>query len=97
MIKYKKAYEDMITQNKVIFDQFEKIHNKYRLDQKKWQSDFNRVGKEILSLIRIYDNQLCGTSENSGFGVYSSKLSEKFWGEIRVHYPLIDSVGITIL
>jgi hypothetical protein len=36
---------------------------------------------------------LCGKSENSGYGKFSTSLSDKFWGEVRKYVPEVDNVG----
>ena len=84
----------MFAQNKEIFESFKIIHNNYAQDREKWKSEFNRVGEQVLNIIRQYENILCGYSERGSYGKYSTKLSEKFWEEIRKTFPLIDNVGI---
>ena len=94
MTKFKKTYEEMVTANKPMFDDFTKVHSDYAKNSKKHQAEFNIQGARILRVIKDYETRLCGKSENSGFGLYSSKLAEKFWVEIRSHDPLIDMVGV---
>ncbi|MEI6887078.1 MAG: hypothetical protein WCK31_02460 [bacterium] len=96
MTKFKKTYEEMTVANKQLFEEFTKIHDAYAKNSKKNQDEFNIQGARVLRVIKDYETRLCGKSENSGFGLYSSKLSEKFWLEIRTHYKYIDMVGVKI-
>jgi len=94
MPKFKQIYEEMVSQNKKTFDSFQKIHQEYLKNPSVWQEKLNKEGREVLNIIRRYENRLCSHSENAGFGSYSGKLAEKFWQEIRTHFPKIDFVGI---
>lgn len=40
--------------------------------------------------------RLCGRMEQGANAAYSARLSEKFWGEVKLRFPLIDFVGATI-
>ncbi len=84
----------MIANNKDLFDEFKQIHDRYGLEQDKLQSELNRVGSKVQSVIRHWEDKLCGHSEGSGYGSYSGGLAQKFQDEIRKHFPFIDSVGI---
>ena len=84
----------MLSENEALFQTFKKIHDLYTEDSKKWKKEFNEEGQRVLSIIRRYENLLCGKSENCGYGNYSSNLSSKFWGEIRQSFPMIDDVGL---
>lgn len=83
----------MLEYNKDLFDSFRDIHSQYELDPLAMQSLFNQEGEKVLRVIRRYENILCGKSEGGKYGKFSSTLSEKFWGEIRLFFPHIDSVG----
>ncbi len=93
MIKYKQVFGEMLEYNKDLFDSFRTIHSRYELDPKATQALFNEEGERVLRVIRRYENILCGKSESGKYGKFSSGLSEKFWGEIRQHFPHIDSIG----
>lgn len=95
MTKYKAFVQDMLSSHKELFDVFKKLHDDYAKEPEKWQKEFNDKGEEVLTVIRRYENMLCGHSENSGFGKYSSKLAEKFWAEVRAVFPKIDYIGTT--
>ena len=94
MTKYKKCFAEMINQHKDLFTSFKKVHDQYALDPKKWKSQFNSEGQRVLEIVKKYENILCGHSENSGYGKFSSNLSDKFWAEVRSYLPRIDFVGI---
>ncbi|RJQ37913.1 hypothetical protein C4559_02910 [Candidatus Microgenomates bacterium] len=94
MSKHKEIFEEMLSQHKELFDEFKVIHNKYSLDQKKFQAEFNEKGQEVLDIIRKFENMLCSQSEGGKYGKFSTKLSEKFWEPIRKLFPKIDFVGV---
>ena len=92
--RYKEAYEQMVRDNKALFDDFQKIHDEYALNPAKHSDEFNTKGKEVMGVVRKYEDILCKRSEVNGFGEYTSKLAEKFQNEVRTHFPKIDEVGI---
>lgn len=92
--KYKEYFDRMVALNKDQFRQFEEIHAKYDLEPAKWKAEFDQKGEKILDTIRQWENKLCSQSEKGGYGVYSGKLAEKFWGEVRAKFPRIDDVGV---
>jgi hypothetical protein len=94
MTKYQKTFKEMLEYNQKLFDEFKILQNNYQLDPKSWQEKFDEKGTQILRIIRRYENILCANSENSGFGKFSTKLSDKFWQEVRNLLPLIDKVKI---
>lgn len=94
MTKYKKAVSEMLEYNHDLFVEFKKIHDKFAEDPDTMKEEFNREGEKALRIIRRYENQLCGKSESGMFSKYSTNLSEKFWDEIRIHFPKIDHVGM---
>ncbi len=96
MTKYREYFERMITSEKQKFDAFTKLHMQYSMDQDGLQEVFNTEGEKIVAIIREWENKLCSTSDKAGYGGYTSNLSEKFWGEIRKSFPLIDYVGVIV-
>jgi hypothetical protein len=93
MVKYKEAFQEMLTFNKELFDEFKKIHDNYLIDPATWEQQFHSKGTEVLRIIQRFDSRLCLKSESGRYGKFSSNLSEKFWGEVRKHFPKIDFVG----
>lgn len=96
MVKYKQQVLDMLAAHEDIFKAFKEIHDKYEKDPKKWQDAFNEKGAEVQSLIRRWENNLCGKSESGRYGKFSSSLAEKFQAEIKVHFSKIDFIGMKV-
>lgn len=94
MVKYKKAYIDMVKDYDEFFKKFKEIHDNFESDPDEWREKFNEQGVKILRIVRRYENSLCSKSENTGFGKFSENLSEKFWAEVRILLPLIDRVEL---
>ena len=94
MVKYKKAFKEMLEDNQSLFNSFKQTHDSYAKDKDTNRDIFNEEGTKVLRVIRRYENVLCSKSENSGYGKFSSNLSEKFWEEVRSYLPLIDQVNI---
>ena len=92
MSKYKKHFQEMLEYNESLFDSFRKIHDAYAADPS-MQKEFNTEGEKVLRVIRRYEDELCGRSEGGRYGKYSANLSEKFWSEVRIHFPKIDYIG----
>lgn len=96
MTKCQEYFNKMLDENKELFEKFQPIHDGYISDSQKWSEDFNKVGSEIVDVIRDYENRLCNQSESSQFGKFSSKLSDKFWELVRKKFSQIDWVGVKI-
>jgi hypothetical protein len=96
MTLYKKLIQEMYRAHEAEMKAFDKLHALYQSDQKQYQPTYNDQGAKIKEVMLAYEKQLCGKSERSGMGVYSSKLADKFWAEIKIRYPLIDFVGVRI-
>jgi hypothetical protein len=96
MVKYKEYFKKMCDENKKVFDDFLFIHNLYKENKKANQVIFNEQGMAVRRIIEDWDRRLCNTMEKGNNATYSARLSEKFWGEVRTLFPLIDFVGATI-
>ncbi len=96
MTKYKAYFKKMLDANKKSFDDFRKIHDKYTLDPDNYQEDYNIEGEIILEIIRDWENKLCMQSEKGGYGVFTTKLAEKFHDEIKKEFPMVDHIGLKI-
>lgn len=96
MVKYKEYFKKMCEENKKVFDEFLFIHNLYKENKKANQVIFNEQGIAVRKIIEAWDRRLCNTMEKGNNATYSARLSEKFWGEVRTIFPLIDFVGATI-
>jgi hypothetical protein len=96
MPKYRDYFRRMINEHETEFAEFKRIHDQYAKDQKKWQAEYNIKGKKILEIIRKTESELCGNMERGDKAMFSSNLSEKYWGEVRAFFPMIDLVGAEI-
>lgn len=96
MVKYKEYYKKMCEDNKKLFDEFQFIHDLYKSNKKANQVVFNEQGLVVRRIIEDWDRKLCGRMERGANATYSQKLSEKFWGEVRLRFPMIDFVGAII-
>ncbi|EKD80819.1 MAG: hypothetical protein ACD_40C00003G0012 [uncultured bacterium] len=96
MVKFKEYFQKMCAENKVVFDNFQFIHDLYKDNKKANQVIFNEQGLVVRKIVEDWDRKLCGRMERGVNATYSARLSEKFWGEVRIRFPLIDFVGATI-
>lgn len=96
MTKYQQIFLTMLSEHEKEFSEFKIIHDKYAADQKKWELEFNKIGKPIVEIIRGYESKLCGKMESGSKAVFSSNLSDKFWNGVRQLYPYIDFVGVKV-
>lgn len=96
MVKYKEYFKKMCADNEKIFADFRYIHDLYQANKKANQVIFNEQGMVVRRIIEDWDRKLCKTMEKGNNASYSQRLSEKFWGEVRTLFPLIDFVGATI-
>lgn len=94
MTKSQQYFQDMMENNTALFAEFKIIHDKFALDEKKWQHAFNAVGENVLVVIRKYENLLCGKSESGKYGKFSDKTADAFWKHIRGAFPKVDFIGV---
>lgn len=92
--KYKKFYELMTEQNTELFDKFQDIHDKFASGDKSVEAKFHELGLEVVDIMRFWERKLCSGMERGKNSVYSDKLADKFWGEIRKRFSHIDVVGV---
>lgn len=91
--KYKAYVQKMLDTERELFNKFRPVHDKYVLNSDN-QEELNSIGKEVMSVVKDYEDKLCRQSEVGGYGSYTSTLAEKFMDEVRRHFSHIDSVGI---
>ena len=84
----------MTDQNEDLFNSFEKIHANFVLDEKKHADKFHLVGRDVVDIIRFWERKLCSGMERGNNSVYSDKLADKFWDEVRSRFSHIDMVGV---
>jgi hypothetical protein len=93
-VKYKKIFQEMSDLHEELFLRFDKIHAGYLQNRKEWSKQFHSVGQEVVEIIREGEHTLCAGMERGANGVYSSKLAEKFWDEVKKRYSHIQLVGV---
>lgn len=86
----------MLSQHKSEFDNFRPIHDAYMLNSSKHQEEFNERGKKIMDIVKDWEDKLCRRSEGNGYAAFTEKLAEKFMGEVRKEFPMIDRVGLVM-
>jgi len=84
----------MSEQNESLFSSFDKIHAEFVLDQKKHAQKFHSVGTDVVDVVRFWERKLCSGMERGNNSVYSDKLADKFWDEVRSRFSHIDMVGV---
>ena len=94
MTKYKEYADRMILQNQKFFEEFKTVHDKYTSDQEKYQTVYNDVGQKALLIIKEWEDKLCKHSEKAGYSVFTASLAEKFQGQVKKKFPMIDWVGV---
>lgn len=94
MTKSQQYFQDMMESHKDLFDAFKVVHDKYALEPKKYQTQLDELGDELLPIIRRYENMLCSVSEGGKYGKFSNKTADKFWEYVRGLLPKIDCVGL---
>jgi len=92
--KFKKFYTLMTDQNEDLFNKFEKIHNDYLIDKKANEEKFHKVGLDVVDTVRFWERKLCAGMERGNNAVYSDRLADKFWDEVRARFSHIDMVGV---
>ena len=84
----------MLEENRAKFEAFKIIHDGYKQDRKAWSKQFHEQGKEVVEIIRDWEQRLCAGMERGNNALFSSKVSEKFWAEIKGYLSHIELVGV---
>jgi len=92
-VKYKKYFQDMSDQYELLFSNFQPIHDGYKQDRKKWSQQFHQEGQKVVEVVQDWEHRLCAGMERGNNAVFSSKLSEKFWAEVKGRFSHIELVG----
>lgn len=92
--KYQELFHRMLKENEAVLADFKELHDKYVLDPDKFQDEYNKEGEQILEIIQKYERMLTSHSENSGYGKYTTSLSDKFRGAVKLIYPKLDFIGV---
>ena len=96
MTRYKEYFQKMLDENKELFDGFAKLHMDYGLNPEGLQERFNDEGAKVLEIVREYENRLCANTERGMYNKFSGGLAEKFQNEVKMHFPMIDHVGLIV-
>lgn len=96
MPKYRDYFRKMLEENEELFANFSQVHSKYANDKQTHQEEFNKVGDEVMLVVREWEGRLCGHSEKGQYAKFSSTLADKFWEEVKAFFPLIDFVGVKV-
>ena len=94
MSKYRAAVQQMLEENKELFEEFKPIHNAYVLNPTANQAKYNAIGATVMDMIREYERKLCVKMGAGQYSKFSMNLSEKFMEEIKAIYPKIMFIGI---
>ena len=97
MTKYQQYYQEMWDANKATLENFLILHDKFKSNRKQYTKEFNTDGKAVREIMEEWDKRLCTQMERGKNGVFSSKVSEKFWNEVKKDFPLIEFVGVEFL
>ncbi len=86
----------MTEQNEKLFNEFEKINNEFEMNGKSrlTSTKFHKIGFEVVDVVRFWERKLCSGMERGNNSVYSDKLADKFWNEVRGRFSQIDMVGV---
>ena len=79
MTKYRAAVQQMLEENKELFNTFKPIHDAYVINPSANQAKYNSIGSEIMDVIRDYERKLCskmGTANTAN----SLQISPKIHG-----------------
>lgn len=98
MTKYALYYQQMWEHHQEILSSFQALHDVYLLNTSDpvVKQKFDAEGKKVREIIEEWDQRLCQTMERGKNGVFSSKVSEKFWNEVKKDFPFIEFVGVEI-
>ncbi len=94
--KSQQVYE-LLKQNQVaVYGDFVRIHAAFAQNPDQNRQQFNRIGRDFVSLVRTYERRLCGGMERTNNSIFSNQVSEKYWSLVRQEFPLIDQVGLVV-
>jgi len=93
-VKYKQYIQEMSELHEELFQQFDQVHQGYLTDRKAWSARFHQVGGQVVEIMRDWEHRLCSGMERGSNAVYSVKLADKYWAEIKKRYSRIEMVGV---
>ena len=95
--KYRKYFNEMFDAHREEFLLFKLLCDDYVKNRAEHKAEFDRQGKVIQEYVKDCEKRLCGHMEKGKNAVFSSKLADKFWEEVRAYFPPIDEVGVTMI
>ena len=80
------------TKKSGFFQQFFLINNNYADPKKRREIEdqFQEVGSKVQKLLLEGEDELCRNMEKSNHRVFSSKVADKYWDEVRKYFKYID-------
>jgi hypothetical protein len=94
--KSQQTYEILKERHPKVVADFAHIHEKFADQPEANRAEFNRLGRDFVSLVRSFERRLCASMERTNNSVYSTGVSETFWKLVRADFPLIDQVGVIV-
>lgn len=96
--RYKQIFENIWEENKKLFQAFFLINNEYSDAKKrsKIEKQFQELGGKVKKLLLKGEDELCRHMEKSNHRLFSSKVADKYWDEVRKYFKYIDNVGVSI-
>lgn len=92
--KYRNLFMEMLENHRDLFLDFKEVHDKYVENEEEYKKEFNDKGAKIVEIIRDYEMKLTAQQNKGQFSKFSSKLSDKYWEQVRGLLPRIDFVGV---
>lgn len=92
--KYLEIFKLMLKEQEKALSDFKLLHDRYEVDPKTFQDEYNSEGEKFLEIIQKYENMLTSHTENAGYGKYATNLSDKFRSAVKQLYPKLDFIGI---
>ena len=93
-VKYKQLFQEMSDEHQELFARFDAIHTGYLQNRRAFSAQFHTLGQEVVDIMRDWERRLCAGMERGSNGVFSSKVADKFWSEIKKRYSHIEMVGV---
>lgn len=94
MTRYRESVQQMLDENKELFEEFRAIHDAYVLNPSANQAKYNSIGSTVMDVIRDYERKLCAKMGAGQYSKFSTNLSEKFMEEIQKIFPKIMFIGV---
>jgi hypothetical protein len=94
MSKYRQTVQQMLEENKDLFDNFKAVHDAYVINPDINKAKFNALGSEVMDVIRDYERRFLGHMSRGTYGKFAANVSDKFLSEIEKIFPKIMFVGV---